>query len=323
MSDMHEDTITKKEETDYTDLESLLEAAKLSEFTPDPGYTEENQEFVKFESFFEIVKSTETAEVEAQEQNEVQKLNEDLADELENSSEDEILTDVSEMGMAKPSKEIDEDGSNQIEVDAAEETSKDDETDDNEVETSIDDSGIEKEEHSAIPDNQKENKLDNSEDELGETISTEETFDSELEKSAYERGRRAALEEFEKSMELEKQSLQNLIETLFLISDKFQQETESLLKRKLLELLDELIGAKIEEFQEPFINKIKLAAENIITASTEISLELNRFDLKILEANAEVENLGFKMYENDELRRGEFNLINEASGFQQKLLSKN
>ena len=45
----------------------------LSEFTPDPGYTEENQEFVKFESFFEIVKSTETAEVEAQEQNEVQK----------------------------------------------------------------------------------------------------------------------------------------------------------------------------------------------------------------------------------------------------------
>ena len=54
MSDMHEDTITKKEETDYTDLESLLEAAKLSEFTPDPGYTEENQEFVKFESFFEI-----------------------------------------------------------------------------------------------------------------------------------------------------------------------------------------------------------------------------------------------------------------------------
>ena len=56
---MQEDTITKKEQ-DYTDLESLLEAAKLSEFKPEQGYTEENQEFVKFESFFEIVKSTET-----------------------------------------------------------------------------------------------------------------------------------------------------------------------------------------------------------------------------------------------------------------------
>ena len=81
MTDMQEDTITKKEQ-DYTDLESLLEAAKLSEFKPEQGYTEENQEFVKFESFFEIVKSTETAEVEAQEQNEVQKFKEDIADEL-------------------------------------------------------------------------------------------------------------------------------------------------------------------------------------------------------------------------------------------------
>ena len=58
-----------------------------------------------------------------------------------------------------------------------------------------------------------------------------------------------------------------MIETLFLISDKFQQETESLLKRKLLELLDELIGAKIKEFQEPFVKKIKLAAENIMSSS--------------------------------------------------------
>ena len=82
MTDMQEDTITKKEQ-DYTDLESLLEAAKLSEFKPEQGYTEENQEFVKFESFFEIVKSTETAEGDVQEKNEVQKFKEDIADEEE------------------------------------------------------------------------------------------------------------------------------------------------------------------------------------------------------------------------------------------------
>lgn len=318
MTDMQEDTITKKEQ-DYADLESLLEAAKLSEFKPEQGYTEENQEFVKFESFFEIVKSTETAEGDVQEKNEVQKFEEDIADELKNNSEGDSLGDDSEMDLAKPSKETEEDNSGQTEVDSAEEKSEDEDINDIVAETSIEETGIQ-EEYSAIPDDQEDNTPDITEVEIDETISSEETFESDLEKNAFDRGRRAALEEFEKSMELEKQSLQELTETLFLISDKFQQETESLIKRKLLELLDELIGAKMKEFQEPFVKKIKLAAENIMAGSKEISLELNRFDLKILEANAEVKNLGFKVFENDQLRRGEFNLIKNSSGFQQKII---
>lgn len=318
MTDMQEDTIAKKEQ-DYADLESLLEAAKLSEFKPEQGYTEENQEFVKFESFFEIVKSTETAEGDVQEKNEVQKFEEDIADELKNNSEGDSLGDDSEMDLAKPSKETEEDNSGQTEVDSAEEKSEDEDINDIVAETSIEETGIQ-EEYSAIPDDQEDNTPDITEVEIDETISSEETFESDLEKNAFDRGRRAALQEFEKSMELEKQSLQELTETLFLISDKFQEETESLIKRKLLELLDELIGAKIKEFQEPFVKKIKLAAENIMAGSKEISLELNRFDLKILEANAEVKNLGFKVFENDQLRRGEFNLIKNSSGFQQKII---
>ena len=94
MSDIQEDIITKEKDADYTDLESLLEAAKLSEFTPETGYTEENQEFVKFESFFEIVKSTETAEVDVQEQNEVQKFDEVIADDPQKISEQEPLDDA-------------------------------------------------------------------------------------------------------------------------------------------------------------------------------------------------------------------------------------
>tara|TARA_X000000950_G_C13822072_1_gene622340 strand:+ start:162 stop:1124 length:963 start_codon:yes stop_codon:yes gene_type:complete len=319
MNDIQEDTITKKEK-DYTDLESLLEAAKLSEFEPELGYTEENQGFVKFESFFEIVKSTETAKVDVQEKNDGQKFDEDIADELKNSSEGDSSGDVSEMDLAKPSTETEEDNSSQTEVDSAEETSEDEDINDIVADKSIEETGIQKEEYSAIPDDQKDNTPDITAVEIDETISSEETFDSDLEKNAFERGRSAAIEEFEKSMELEKQSLQELTETLFLISDKFQQETESLIKRKLLELFDELIGAKMKEFQEPFVKKIKLAAENIMAGSTEISLELNRFDLKILEANAEVKNLGFKVFENDQLRRGEFNLIKNSSGFQQKII---
>ena len=54
MNEVQEDTISETNETDYKDLQSLLEAANLSEFNPETGYTEEKQDFVKFESFFDI-----------------------------------------------------------------------------------------------------------------------------------------------------------------------------------------------------------------------------------------------------------------------------
>ena len=320
MSDMQEDIITKEKEADYTDLESLLEAAKLSEFMPETGYTEENQDFVKFESFFEIVKSTETAEVDVQEQNEVQKFDEVIADDPQKVSEQEPLDDDTEMDLVKSMEETEEDQSSQIEEDLAGETPNDDEINNIQAEKSSEEPIPQKEEYSATSDDQSEDMPDTLEAEIDETILSEDIFDSELEKSAFETGHKAALEEFEKSMDLEKQSLQHLTETLFSISDKFQQETESLIMRKLRELLDELIGAKIKEFQEPFIKKIKLAADDIIATSTEISLELNRYDLKVLKANTELKSLGFEIFGNDELRRGEFKIIKNSSGFQQKII---
>ena len=320
MSDIQEDIITKETEADYTDLESLLEAAKLSEFMPETGYTEENQDFVKFESFFEIVKSTETAEVDVQEQNEVQKFDDVIADDPQKISEQEPSEDDTEMDLVKSMEETEEDLSSQIEEDVAGETPNDDEISNIQAEKSTEEPILQKEEYSATSDDQSEDMPDTLEAEIDETILSEDIFDSELEKSAYEKGHKAALEEFEKSMDLEKQSLQQLTETLFSISDKFQQETESLIMRKLSELLDELIGTKIKEFQEPFIKKIKLAADDIIATSTEISLELNRYDLKVLRANTELKSFGFEIFGNDELRRGEFKIIKNSSGFQQKII---
>ena len=59
---------------------------------------------------------------------------------------------------------------------------------------------------------------------------------------------------------------------------------------------------------------------DIIATSTEISLELNRYDLKVLKANTELKSLGFEIFGNDELRRGEFKIIKNSSGFQQKII---
>ena len=59
MSDL-QDNILDDQNSDYTDLESLLAVANSSEFSVSDGFTKEKQEFEKFNSFFEIVTSNET-----------------------------------------------------------------------------------------------------------------------------------------------------------------------------------------------------------------------------------------------------------------------
>ena len=55
-----QDNVLDDQRSDYTDLESLLAVANSSEFSVSDGFTTEKQEFEKFNSFFEIVTSNET-----------------------------------------------------------------------------------------------------------------------------------------------------------------------------------------------------------------------------------------------------------------------
>ena len=59
MSEVQENVLDDQN-PDYTDLESLLAAANSSEFSISNGFTEEKQEFEKLNSFFEIVTSNDT-----------------------------------------------------------------------------------------------------------------------------------------------------------------------------------------------------------------------------------------------------------------------
>ena len=53
------DNVLDDQNSDYTDLESLLAVANSSEFSVSDGFTKEKQEFEKLNSFFEIVTSNE------------------------------------------------------------------------------------------------------------------------------------------------------------------------------------------------------------------------------------------------------------------------
>lgn len=320
MNEVQEDRISETNETDFKDLQSLLEAANLSEFNPETGYTEEKQDFVKFESFFDIVKSTISDEVEVQEKKEGEEL-EILAHEQEDTSLDqERLEKDLKKDLNEDENEIEPEDLDLTQVDIKEETPGVEDENSLRAEAEVDNDEAQNGKVQPSSNDQIEDTDDKSDAVLDDPIISEAAFDSELEKNAYEKGHRAALEEFESSMELEKKSLQDLTETLFLISEKFQEETVKLIKQKLLELSDELIGANIKEFQENFLNKIELAAESIIAEVRGATLELNHSDLKILQENSKVKDFGFQLLEKSDLRRGEFRLITDSLGFEQKII---
>ena len=238
-----QDNVLDDQNSDYTDLESLLAVANSSEFSVSDGFTREKQEFEKLNSFFEIVTSNETKNLD---------------------NEDEVFAEESESEISglQIGSEADEDFS-----------------DASAVETSL----------------------------------------TEEEQLIYDKGYKEALEEFEKAISLEKGSLKDLTETMFSIGDDFQERLEALIKTKICELHNELLDSEIHDFSTPFLNKIKQVANEILSEIKDVKLELNHGDLELLKGSDVVEGLGFEVMERSDLRRGEFRLISNSTGFQREL----
>ena len=146
-----------------------------------------------------------------------------------------------------------------------------------------------------------------------------ETSLTEEEQLIYDKGYKEALEEFEKAISLEKGSLKDLTETMFSIGDDFQERLEALIKTKICELHNELLDSEIQDFSTPFLSKIKQVASDILSDIKDVKLELNHGDLELLKGSDVVEGLGFEVMERSDLRRGEFRLISNSTGFQREL----
>ena len=238
-----QDNVLDDQNSDYTDLESLLEVANSAEFSVSDGFTQEKQEFEKLNSFFEIVTSNEKKNLD---------------------NEDEVSAEESE-------SEI---------------------------------SGLQ---------------IASEEDEDFSGASAVETSLTEEEQLIYDKGYKEALEEFEKAISLEKGSLKDLTETMFSIGDDFQERLEALIKTKICELHNELLDSEIQDFSTPFLSKIKQVASDILSDIKDVKLELNHGDLELIKGSDVVESLGFEVLERSDLRRGEFRLISNATGFQREL----
>ena len=308
MSEVQENVLDDQN-PDYTDLESLLAAANSSEFSISNGFTEEKQEFEKLNSFFEIVTSNDTKNL---------------------NNEDEVLNDLQ---VGSEADEADDEG--ELEISGLQVGSKADEEGELEIsglkvgsgadeEVELEISGLQVGSEANEADEEGELEISGLQvgseaDEDFSKVSGVETALTEEEQLAYDKGYKEALEEFEKAMSLEKGSLKDLTETMFSIGDDFQESLEALIKTKICELNNELLESEIQDFPAPFLNKIKQVAVDIVSEIKDVKLELNHADLKLLKESDGVKNLGFELLERSDLRRGEFRLISNSTGFQREL----
>ena len=306
-----QDNVLDDQNSDYTDLESLLAVANSSEFSVSDGFTQEKQEFEKFNSFFEIVTSNETKNLD----NEDQVINEEGESEISglqtgSTADEEGEEEISGLQIGSTADKEGEPEISGLQIGSTADEEGESEISGLQIGSTADEEG--EEEISGL-------QIGSTADEGFSEASGVETFLTEEEKLAYDKGYKEALEEFEKAMSLEKGSLKDLTETMFSIRDDFQESLEALIKTKICELHNELLDSEIQDFPTPFLNKIKQVASDIVSEIKDVKLELNHADLELLKGSDAVKSLGFEVMERADLRRGEFRLTSNTTGFQREL----
>ncbi len=313
MSELQDDVLDDQN-TDYNDLESLLAVANSSEFSVSDGFTREKQEFEKLNSFFEIVTSNETKNLDNEDEVFAEESESEISGLQIGSEADE--EGESEISGLQIGSEADEEGESEISgLQIGSEADEEGEEGEAEISGLKIGSDADEEAESEISGLQ----LGSEADEDFSDASAVETSLTEEEQLIYDKGYKEALEEFEKAISLEKGSLKDLTETMFSIGDDFQERLEALIKIKICELHNELLDSEIHDFSTPFLNKIKQVANEILSEIKDVKLELNHGDLELLKGSDVVESLGFEVLERSDLRRGEFRLISNATGFQREL----
>lgn len=305
-----QDKVFDDQKSDYADLESLLDAAKSSEFNLSDGFTEEKKEFEKLSSFFEIVTSKEQKDPTSSDEK-IEFLDNDLIDGPDGTEEKH---DSPEVSKSDEFENLDKLDPIEEDVDAAF-TEK---GADFNNQSKLDDTQDDIESVDPLESMENTQNIESTEADVSEAAEGQPSF-SEAEKLAYDMGYKEALEEFEKAMLLEKNSFKDLTDTMFSVGEEFQESLQELIKTKICQISSELLDDEIKEFPLPLLKKIKKAADNILSEVKDFRLELNHADLELLNGNESAESLGFELIERSDLRRGEFRLVSNSTGFQQEL----
>jgi len=333
MSDDTEVLETSKDmESEALDLESLLAAVNSKNFSPSTGLVEESAKFEKVDSFFELVKDK-NGEAKTVDDH-LNSIPDDIpiSSEVLDINETDQDKEVGDTSVEPFGDETDTAKISRIEGELAVEPF-DDETDtaksnttedklavgtfDDQEATGVTDEVLDEEPNSSseITDGQKTS--DDFDDENKKPTNLNDT-ESMIETAAFDRGYQSAISEFEKSMELEKKALSDLGSVLFRIENDLKDNLSKMLKKSIIKLSSEFIGSKIDEMPEQFVSHIKKCAEEIFFEAREIKVQLNHSDFELINSILGLDDLNLRITESPDLRRGEFELSYNGSGFKQK-----
>ena len=307
--------ISKDTDEDFTDLESLLAAVNSKSFTPSENYVADHGEFEKLNSFFELVRDDGYSETKLDEENVEDTVQEEgleeeapaTQDELgENLSttEDELAETLDDDLQANVDQSLDETGNDFIDKDNPS-------TAVNQVNTASDN-----EVNTASEENHNNSSVDK------DMQPESEELEVQNESEEYNRGYQTAILEFEKTMELERKSIEDLGENLFRIEQGLKSHVGDSFKKMIIELSSEFVGYKIDELPEKFVNHIENCANQVFSEVRELQLELSHADFEILKSIVKVQDFDVSVLETSDLRRGEFRISSNNSGFKQNFSDK-
>jgi len=103
----------------------------------------------------------------------------------------------------------------------------------------------------------------------------------------------------------------DLINTLFKnIREISNNEIENIIKSKVIELAEGVVGYQIEKFPDKFLNKIKNSINEIKSINTNIKIYLNEHDLELLNKfiDKNKTEINFKLDQDTSLGRGDFTI---------------
>ena len=103
----------------------------------------------------------------------------------------------------------------------------------------------------------------------------------------------------------------NLINTLFKnIREISNDEIENIVKSKVIELAEDVIGYKIEKFPEKFLKKIKNSIDEIKSINNNIKIYLNAHDFELINKflDKNKPEINFKLDLDSSLGRGDFTI---------------
>ena len=300
------------------EINSVIKSFKDSSFNKADLYNNEGKSFVK-KTLFDLAKESEK-KVQIEE-NEADTIQNELSSEegeipLEKKADEtKENSDYEQSSVIENDSNITDNQSKKNEQNEHEVTSKEENELNNQVNQSNDSEVKGRDENALIKETNDINKQEFEEKTLEALDSVREAVTKSLEESVENTDKEAHIELEDNQEDRSIKNVNNVLDEINSLNALFTnireistEEIENVIKAKVVELAESVIGYEIEKFPDKFLKKIKNSVAEIKNINNEIKIFLNDEDLNVVNDfnKKNKTEFSFKLYEDINLGRGDF-----------------